>query len=416
MDKNLILKIKNDVELTKRTNLTDQGTLIGLPYEYTVPSKKEKFQEMYYWDTYFTNLGLISLGKIELAKGNVDNLLYLTNRFGYVPNGSRLYFLPHSQPPFLSRMVKDVYEIIKDDQWLSFAYNTLKKEYEFWQEKRILKNKLNAYNPPIADDGSQINRFAGSFINRLIKEPLGEKSFAPQYTDFEKLDDEQRKKFANACGSFCESGWDYSSRFLDEGFNYSAVDLNSLLFDMEENMRSFSVILDNGEQDLWETKKQERLEKMQTLWDSESNLFLDFNVETNKFSEYKSLASVYPMYTKLATQKQAEKTVQFIERTEVEYGFACGENKTVWRMQWDYPKVWAPLQVILYDGLTNYGYDELAKKVATKFINLVEKQYLETGELWEKYDGVTGGHPSSACPMTGWTAGAYLYFCKQLSK
>ncbi len=410
----LLKKIECDFEATKRLNLTDEGTLIGLPYPYTVPSKKEKFQEIYYWDTYFSNLGLISLGKTELAKCNTSNLLYLVERFGFVPNGSRLYFLPHSQPPFLSRMVKDIFKHIPDKEWLQNAYNTLKKEYTFWQEHRILKNQLNAYNPPIADDNTQINRFAGSFISRVQKEPLGEESFAPHYPPFEELNEKERKKFANACGSFCECGWDYNSRFLDEGFNYAAVDLNSLLYDMEENMRYFSTILNNNEHDVWEHRKQKRLAKMQALWSVEDDLFLDFNVVTQKFSTYKSLASVYPMYAKLATKDQAEKTVRFIEQIELEYGFAAGENKTVWHMQWDYPKVWAPLQVILYEALHNYGYTELAKRVATKYINLVEKQYAETGELWEKYDGITGGHPSSAVPMTGWTAGAYLYFCKKI--
>lgn len=414
MDNRLLRKINEDFEATKRIHLTDEGTLIGLPNPYTVPSKKDKFQEMYYWDTYFANLGLISLGKVELAKNNTDNLLYLLERFGHVPNGSRLHFLPHSQPPFLSKTVRDVFECLKDKEWLYGAYNTLKKEYEFWQTHRILENKLNAYNPPISDNANIIKNFAVSFLGRVQREPLGEESFAPNYPCFDDLSDFEKSKFANACGSFCESGWDFNSRFLDEGFNFAAVDLNSLLYDMEENMRYFSYILDNGEQNLWESRKQERLIKMQTLWSDKDDLFLDFNVVTKKFSGYKSLASVYPMYAKLATKEQAEKTVRFIEAVELEYGFAAGENKTVWHMQWDYPKVWAPLQVILYESLKNYGYFELAERVATKYVSLVEKQYAETGELWEKYDGITGGHPSSAVPMTGWTAGAYAYFCKNL--
>ena len=407
----LLEKIKTDFEDTKRTHLADEGTLIGLPYSYTVPSKKERFQEMYYWDTYFANLGLILIGKAELAKNNTDNLLYLVERFGYVPNGSRLYFLPHSQPPFLSKMVRNVFDFYQDKEWLGRAYDTLKKEYGFWQTNRLLANGLNAYKPSISDDVNQVKRFAESFIERVQREPLGEKSFVPYYPCFESLDDCERNKLANACGSFCESGWDYNSRFLDEGYNYVAIDLNSLLYDMEENMRFFSTILDNNEQDVWSNRKKERCAKMQKLWSEKDELFLDFNIVTKKFSDYKSLASVYPMYAKLASKEQAEKTVKFIESTELEYGFAAGENKTIWHMQWDYPKIWAPLQVILYESLKNYGYFEMANRVAAKYINLVEKQYLETGD-----DGITGGHPFSACPMTGWSAGAYIYFCAELKR
>ncbi len=399
-------KIEKDYDLCVRETLEDNGTLIGLPYKYTVPNVREKFQELYYWDTYFTNLGLIELGKIDLVNGNVNNVLFLVDKYGFMPNSSRTWHLDHSQPPFLSRMVKDLFSITGDKEWLKSAYQTLKKEYEFWQTKRILSNGLNAYNPPC--QGSADGR-ANMFFNRVKREASIE-SFVPSIVLNNTITEENRLKYAQANLCFCESGWDYSSRFVDEGFNYSAIDLNSLLFDMEENMRSFSIEIENGEQEIWKNRSEERKLKMQALWSEKDGLFLDWNIESKQFSAYKSLASVYPMYAKLATKKQAEQTVKFIKSLETEYGFPAGEDKKVWCMQWDYPKIWAPLQVILYDGLMNYGYESLANRVAEKYIKLVEKQFAETGELWEKYDGVTGGHPSSACVMTGWTAAAYLYF------
>ncbi len=413
MHTRLMGKIANDFENTVRYHPQDEGNLIGLPYKYTVPNVSGKFQELYYWDTYFTNLGLLSLGKIELAKNNVDNFLYLVERFGFIPNGSRTVFLNRSQPPFLSRMVKDVYAITKDKEWLKNAYATVKKEYAFWQENRILKNGLNAYcppfNPPPVPE-TALYSAVDYFTNRVKSEPLGEESLAPNYPPAEDIPLPLKHKYIKANLSFCESGWDYNSRFLDEGFDFAAIDLNSLLFDVEENMRAFCLILENGEESVWQARKDERLRKMQALWNEEEKLFLDWNVEKQAFSNYKSLAGVYPMFAKLATKKQAEGTVHFIESIELEYGFPAGENKKAWHLQWDFPKIWAPLQVILYDSLKNYGYDELANRVATKYVALVEKQYAETGELWEKYDGLTGGHPSSACPMTGWSAGAYVYF------
>ncbi len=408
MNQELLVKIERDFEKTVRVHKEDEDTLIGLPNPYTVPSTV-KFQEMYYWDTYFANLGLLKLGKIDLAKGNVDNFLFMVEKFGFIPNGSRTFFLSRSQPPFLSRMVRDLYAVIQDKEWLNGAYETLKKEYDFWQTKRMMKNGLNGYCPPITSL-EEAGGNAHYFLGRVQREPLGEKNFVPDYPSIEELDEAGRMQLGSASLCFCECGWDYSSRFLDEGHECAAIDLNSLLFDVEENMRAFAEILGNGEGDIWSARKEERRAKMQVLWSEKEELFLDYNVEKETFSGYKSIASAYPMYANIATKEQAESTVRFIESLEAPYGFAAGENKTVWRMQWDFPKVWAPLQVILYDGLKNYGYDELAKKVAQKYIALVEKQYAETGELWEKYDGVTGGHPSSACIMTGWTAGAYLYF------
>ncbi len=412
MKKALLDKIKTDFSLTVRYHPDDEGTLIGLPYKYTVPNVTGRYQEMYYWDTYFANLGLLTLGRVDLVQGNVDNFLFMVEKFGFIPNGSRTIFLSRSQPPFLSKMVKDLYAVTKDTAWLDGAYKTLKKEYAFWQNKRMMKNGLNGYCPPATLLEAQGS--AHYLLGRVLREPLGEENFVPEYPVVENLNNEGKMQLGRANLAFCESGWDYNSRFTDEGHEYAAIDLNSLLYDMEENMRAFSVILENGEENVWTARKEERRVKMQALWSEKESLFLDWNVEKERFSAYKSLASVYPLYANVATEEQAEQTVRFIETLEVEYGFAAGENKTVWHMQWDYPKVWAPLQVILYDALKNYGYDELAQKVAKKYIALVEKQYAETGELWEKYDGVTGGHPTSACPMTGWSAGAYLYFLRKL--
>ena len=87
---------------TTRFFTEDNDTLIGLPYPYTVPCIEGKFQEMYYWDVYFTNVGLIKSGRLSQAKNNVDNMCYLINKFGFVPNGNRTYYLSRSQPPFLS--------------------------------------------------------------------------------------------------------------------------------------------------------------------------------------------------------------------------------------------------------------------------------------------------------------------------
>ena len=66
------------------------------------------FLEMYYWDTYFTNVGLISEGRVELAKSNVDNMLWMVEKYGFMPNGNRNYYLNRSQPPFLWRAVKHI--------------------------------------------------------------------------------------------------------------------------------------------------------------------------------------------------------------------------------------------------------------------------------------------------------------------
>ena len=76
---------------------------------------------MYYWDTYFTNIALISDSDFTQARNNVDNILFLIDRYGFMPNGSNVMYLNRSQPPFASMMVRDIYEINKDKKWLASA-------------------------------------------------------------------------------------------------------------------------------------------------------------------------------------------------------------------------------------------------------------------------------------------------------
>lgn len=89
------------------------------------------FQEMYYWDTYFANTGLMIQGNLEQAKNNIDNLLHMIDRFGFVLNGSNTCYLYNSQPPVLALMVREYYDLVQDKKWLAGAYERLKKENAF---------------------------------------------------------------------------------------------------------------------------------------------------------------------------------------------------------------------------------------------------------------------------------------------
>ena len=72
---NVLTYIKTHLSETIRNHTKSEGTLIGLPKPYTVPCADKAFQEMYYWDTYFTNVGLLVCGEEELARNNVEDLL-----------------------------------------------------------------------------------------------------------------------------------------------------------------------------------------------------------------------------------------------------------------------------------------------------------------------------------------------------
>ena len=387
---------------TIRYNAEDNDTLIGLPYKYTVPCASDMFQEMYYWDTYFTNVGLLTEGNIEIAKNNVDNILYMVEKFGFMPNGNRTYYLNRSQPPFLSQMVKEIYALTRDKEWLIKAYNTLKKEYTFWQEKRVLIKGLNSYT------GYDINP---DDMDRMMQYGLSRMGYKP-----ETLTNEIKQKIYLAICSFCESGWDCNSRYLEKPHEFYSLELNSLLYGMEENMRFFSLELGLGEEAVWEENKARRKEKMQILWNESEGIFKDYSPYTKQFSNYASAATFYPLFVCLATKEQAEKIIKSLDRFELEYGISAGEKDPAWNCQWDYPNIWAPIQFITYNGLMNYGYKDIAERIAKKYINLIEKNFNNTGNLWEKYNGLNGNTANedyNAPKMLGWTAGVYIYFCSK---
>ncbi len=375
-------------------NKEDNGTLIGLPYPYTVPAVGT-FDEIYYWDTYFTNLGLIISGMEEQAKYNVDNMLYMVEKFGFMLNGNRTYYLNRSQPPFLSEMVHDIYRVYRNKEWLSSAYNTLKKEYNFWMTERNTPTGLNVYGGFLEE--KDIKKIAGDFRYRTKSNP--------PYSD----NDVAKHSIAT-----WESGWDINPRWGYEAFNFNPVDLNSLIYLFEVNMKEFAETLNlNDEKSEWEKKSVERKNKMHELLTDENGLFWDYNFANDTLSPIFSVASYYTMYAGLATKEQAEILVKNLSRLEMQYGVStCEKNSCTDIYQWDYPNGWACLQYVIVKGLLNYGFEEDAKRIADKYIRLTEKVFDETGNLWEKYNveygniNVTNEYEMPA--MMGWSAGIYL--------
>lgn len=375
-----------------------ENGLIGLPYPYTVPSVAETnfFQEMYYWDTYFTCKGLELLGRWELIKNNTDNMLYMIDIYGYMPNGTRECLFGRSQPPVLSLMVRDVYDHYKDRVWLIGAYKMLGKEYDFWMNKRITPTGLNRYGGDIED----IKPYADLFRERVQTVP-------------KDLDD---TTVGEHCIALCESGWDMNPRLGWESFNYVSPDLNSLLYMLEKNMAYFADILENGESNIWESRAEKRRELMNKYLANDEGLFYDYNFKSGKPNDIYSVAAMYTMFAGVADEKQAKAMVENLNRLEQKYGItACEKYDTASRFQWHYPNGWAPLHYIAVKGLDKYGYKEDARRIAEKYVTLAETVFEKTGNLWEKYNVVNGstdvidGNNGCTMPaMIGWTAGAYL--------
>ncbi len=399
--------ILNNWDNTLRFNTEDEDNLIGLPKPYTVPSMNERFNSLYYWDTYFTNVGLILSGKLGQAINNTENIAYLINRYGHMPNGNRTNFLNRSQPPFFSMMVRDIYDITGDLKWLSEMYASVDKEYSFWIRNRQTENGLSRYYHSLKGDEPEqmIRESAAYLVKRYKVAPATDLKTAFEYAENIRIT--------------CESGWDCNSRFGMNNQNHNWIDLNSLMYSIEKNMEYFSTELQNGETHTWRERAEKRLERMNSFCLTGSGYFADYDIGAGKVSDFVSLASFYPMFVGALTAEQARATVALLPRLEMTYGLACCEKRDdLLDLQWDYPNGWGCLHFIVIRGLLRYGYENDALRIAQKYCDLVESCYEKTGNLWEVYNVVLGApsvtkEKSGTVDMMGWSAGVYLY-CKYL--
>jgi len=400
MIRNDVIKYINENWLkTIRVQKQDDERRIGLPYPFIVPSIKDSFQELYYWDTYFACKGLIICDQLPLAKNCADNMMYLVNRYGFMPNSNLFSMINRSQPPFLSMLVADIYEQAKDKEWLLIAYDVLKKEYQFWKNKRNTSTGLNQYSYDIFNEN----------IFETYKAVCERTSLSFHGRDVE---DVVQNVMIDA-----ESGWDFNPRTATRQKDYLWVDLNSNLYIYEKNFAYFSKELSLNEENYWLECAYKRKELMNDLlYNGEA--FFDYNFKTKTHSDVFSCASFYPLWAEVATKEQAEKTVKKLHLLEYEYGIcACQQNEIFGNFQWDYPNGWAPLHYIVINALLNYGYEKDAKRIAKKYMSVIERVFEATGSLWEKYNVVNGSLEVSSeygtPEMMGWTAGVYMY-CNEL--
>jgi alpha,alpha-trehalase len=383
------------------------STLIALPKPYIVPGGR--FREVYYWDSYFTMLGLVESGEFELIENMLDNFAHLINTVGHIPNGNRTYYITRSQPPFFSQMVKllaahkgpSVYQKYKE---------VLKKEYDFWM------------------DGAESTSYA---VNHSVLTPVGilnryydkgdtprQESYREDYTQVEKTNG--GTKMYRDLRSGAESGWDYSSRWFADGKNIETiettdiipVDLNALMYGLEAVL--LKAYEDNSEFTEKLIKSMENRKKFLNRYSYNETLgvFEDYNWITSKPTGVISLATVYPLFFKMTNQEQADNVAKYIiENLLKPGGVVTSSNHT--GQQWDAPNGWAPLQWMTIVGLENYGHHELAKTIAKRWIALNEKVYANTGKFVEKYnvEDMTldaGGGEYPVQDGFGWSNGVYL--------
>lgn len=402
--------ISEKMPMSTRTRTVDSLPHLGLPAPFSVPQAQGRtFMDLFYWDTYFTNLGLLSLGDIQQAKNNVDDILYLIDKYGYMPNAANTGLLNRSQPPYASMMVRDVYERTNDRGWLRGAVETLKKEYDFWMTERVTPSGLNRHFNSATR--TELLEFYGYLCSERFPE-----------MDVPRSDDEKVRIASNFL-SEAESGWDFTPRFGGCEEDCNPVDLNANLYVYEKNFAWFCRELGLKGAKAWEKKAEKRRGLIQKYcFEPGDGLFYDYNYVTGRRSDIFSSAVFNLLWAGIPTEEQAASLVKNLGRLECANGVAAcedGERNAVY--QWDYPNAWASFNTLAVVGLDKYGYKADAARLAEKYLNSVSSIYGKTGQLWEKYNAVTGDtdvRDEYAMPgdFMGWTAGAFLVCFDYLSK
>ena len=402
----LNMYIEENLPKTLRECQVDDYPFFALPKPYNVPCASGMFQEMYYWDTYFTNRGLILDGNLEQAKNNVENLAAMAMRFGFVLNGNRVEFLNNSQPPFLSQATREIYEITKDREWLASIIPAIEKEYTFYTVKRGTDIGLSHYDAvtPISDE--QKKRGAELIIERL--------GYVPELSE---------EELARGLYSVGESGWDINPRMTYHAYDYAVAELNSLIYSIENNMEYFSRELGSLEDaKTWNNRKEQRATLCRKYLKADNGIFYDYDLVKKERTSLFSTACYYPLYFGMADENEAKAAVEHLHILETEWGTVTSEKCDYIRgtFQWGYPNGWPPMQQIVVGGLLRYGYIDEAKRIAGKFVALIEKCFAETGHMWEKYDVVSGSADALAeyetPAMLGWTYGTYRVFSDFLKR
>ncbi len=385
------------------------SSLLPLPYRYVVPGGR--FREIYYWDSYFTMLGLEQSGRHDLALDLVRNFAHLIDRYGHIPNGNRSYYLSRSQPPFFAAMVTLIAQREGEDAYARFLPQ-LAKEYEFWMEGAATLKAGEAHRRVVKlRDGTVLNRY---WDDRATPR---EESYR-QDVDTARNSGRPAEEVYRNLRAAAESGWDFSSRWLADRRTLATIrtiellpiDLNSLLYSLEQTLAHAYRVADQPDAAarIGARAWGRRLAIQRYLWNPARGAFGDYAWKDQRLTEEVTAATLYPLFFGIASREQGERVADTVGRVLLQ---PDGLATTVVRtgQQWDAPNGWAPLQWIAIKGLNDYGHGPLAQTIARRWIHENVSIYEKSGKLVEKYD-VTGDAAASGgeYPLQdgfGWTNG-----------
>jgi alpha,alpha-trehalase len=441
-EKDVSSHIKNLWSTLQRNpdSVREGSSLLPLPYPYIVPGGR--FREMYYWDTYFTMLGLKESGETTIIENMVDNFAWLINTYGHIPNGTRTYYLSRSQPPFFGLMVS-LLASIKGDAVYQKYLPSLEKEYLFFMDGDQDIKPGEAFRRVVKmPDGSIMNRYWDDSptprqesyredvltADTMVMNVMSTMRFASQ----EAMETARKKYYAAAythLRACAESGIDFSTRwFADVQHLYTIettdivpVDLNSLLYEVEKTLaKAYKLAGNNNRQkeyEKWAAERKAAINKY--CYDEKAGYYFDYHFVKNRIQTIVTPAGMYPFcfFEGTEMKEKAKKACVLIKNTLLkDGGIASSVHNS--GQQWDAPNGWAPLNWMTIWGFDRCGQVAMAKDIATRWARLNNDVYQRTGKLLEKYNVVdthiaSGGGEYPTQDGFGWTNGVLLALIKK---
>ncbi|MFZ0395635.1 MAG: trehalase family glycosidase [Terracidiphilus sp.] len=438
-------------------DLPDAG-LLYLPEPYVVPGGR--FNEMYGWDSFFILLGLEADHREALAKGMVDNFLFEIENYGGVLNANRTYYLTRSQPPFLTSMIRAVYEDQASfpetpagreeaREWLAHAYTLAEKDYSTWVRPEHLAGATGLARyfdyghgpvPEMADD----SKYYSDVIRWILAHPhSGGDAFLVKGSEHPGAAEAARLKQASCdvnasvvclrawAGGYRltrdyyegdramrESGFDPSARFgpfSGDTEHFAPVGLNSLLYRYERDLEHFALLLGKPQDAQKWTRRAQRRDAAihRYLWRPREGVFADWDFTHARDSEYAYITSLYPLWAGVATREEARQVVEKLGLFERPGGLSMSNTNT--GLQWDEPFGWAPTNWIAVAGLEAMGFHNDADRIAHSWNHTVDDGFAEEGTIREKYNVDTANadvHVETGYKQNqigfGWTNAVYL--------
>ncbi|MFA9598093.1 alpha,alpha-trehalase [Citrobacter portucalensis] len=396
------------------TNAEKWDSLLPLPEPYVVPGGR--FREIYYWDSYFTMLGLAESNHWDKVSDMVANFAYEIDSWGHILNGNRTYYLSRSQPPFFAFMVELLAQHDGNDALKKYLPQML-KEYSYWMEgvetlqpgqqnKRVVK----------LDDGTILNRY---WDERDSPRP---ESWVEDIATAKSNPNRPATEIYRDLRSAAASGWDFSSRWMDNPNQLGTlrttsivpVDLNALMYKMEKMIALASKAAGDdakaAQYDGYANARQKGIEKY--LWNDKEGWYADYDLKSHKVRNQLTAAALFPLYVNAAAKDRASKVATATQAHLLQPG-GLATTSVKSGQQWDAPNGWAPLQWVAASGLQNYGQDAVAMDVTWRFLTNVQHTYDREKKLVEKYDvSTTGtGGGGGEYPLQdgfGWTNGVTL--------